>query len=153
MRTSTPKPAAPQWLLIDAGGQMLGRVATKAAHILRGKHKPSFSPHQIHGDHVVIVNAAKITVAQKKARNKIYYSHSPYPGSMKKVSMETLLTEKPTKPMEKAIKGMLPKNRLRDEMMKRLHIFADSEHTFGAQKPISIQVVNDHPGKKVSLTK
>ncbi len=153
MKTSTPRPAAPQWLLIDANGQMLGRVATKAAHILRGKHKPEFSPHQLHGDHVVVINAAKIAIAPKKARNKIYYSHSPYPGSMKKVTMETLLTEKPTRPMEKAVKGMLPKNRLRDEMMKRLHVFAEAEHTFGAQKPVSIQVVNDHPGKKVSVTK
>lgn len=140
MRTSTPKPAPTNWLLIDAGGQMLGRVATKAAHLLRGKHKPAFSPHQMHGDHVVIVNAGKIAVAQKKARNKIYYSHSPFPGSMKKVSMEKLLAEKPTKPMEKAIKGMLPKNRLRDEMMKRLHVFAEAEHTFGAQKPVSVSI-------------
>ncbi|OGJ65689.1 50S ribosomal protein L13 [Candidatus Peribacteria bacterium RIFCSPLOWO2_12_FULL_53_10] len=140
MKTSTPKPAAPQWLLIDADGQMLGRIATKAAHLLRGKHKPAFSPHQIHGDHIVIVNAAKIAVAQKKARNKIYYSHSPYPGSMKKVSMEKLLIEKPTRPMEKAIKGMLPKNRLRNDMMKRLHVFPAAEHTFGAQKPVSVSI-------------
>ena len=141
MRTSTPKPAAPQWLLIDAGGQMLGRVATTAAHLLRGKHKPAFSPHQMHGDHVVIVNAAKIAIAEKKARNKIYYSVSPFPGSMKRVSMETLLKDKPTRPMEKAIKGMLPKNRLRDEMMKRLHVFAEAEHTFGAQKPVPTSII------------
>lgn len=141
MRTSTPKPAAPQWLLLDAEGQMLGRIATKAAHLLRGKHKPTFSPHQIHGDHVVVVNAAKIAIATKKARNKIYYSHSPYPGSMKKVSMEMLLIEKPTRPITKAIKGMLPKNRLRNDMMKRLHVFADATHTFGAQKPVAVSLL------------
>lgn len=140
MKTSTPKPAQPQWLLIDAEGQMLGCIATKAAHLLRGKHKPSFSPHQIHGDHVVIVNVAKIAMAQKKARNKIYYSHTPYLGGMKKVSMETLMSEKPTKPMEKAVKGMLPKNRLRNDMMKRLHVFAEAEHTFGAQKPVPVSL-------------
>ncbi|TSC57195.1 MAG: large subunit ribosomal protein L13 [Candidatus Peregrinibacteria bacterium Greene0416_62] len=140
MKTSTPKPAAPAWLLIDAEGQMLGRIAVQAAHLLRGKHKPEFSPHQLFADHVVIVNAGKIAIADKKARNKIYYSHSPFPGSMKKVSMETLLKEKPTRPMEKAIKGMLPKNRLRDEMMKRLHVFAEAEHTFGAQKPVPVSI-------------
>jgi large subunit ribosomal protein L13 len=119
---------------------MLGRVATKAAVLLRGKHKPTFAPHHIHGDHVVVINAGKIAVTPKKARNKTYYRHTPWLGGMKTTTMEALLSKDPTMPMKKAVKGMLPKNRLRDQMMKRLHVFAGAEHTFGPQKPVSVSV-------------
>ncbi|MBM3227379.1 50S ribosomal protein L13 [Candidatus Peribacteria bacterium] len=140
MKTSTIPPAAPQWLLIDAQDQMLGRVAAKAATLLHGKHKATFAPHQIHGDHVVIVNAGKIAVSPKKARNKTYYRHTPWLGGLKSTTLETLLAKDPTMPIEKAVKGMLPKNRLRDQMMKRLHVFAGAEHTFAPQKPSSVSV-------------
>lgn len=140
MRTSNPKPSAPSWLLLDADGQMLGRVAAKAAHLLRGKHKIAFSPNALHGDHVVIVNAAKIAIMPKKARNKMYYTHTPYLGHMRSATLEELLRDKPTAPMEKAISGMLSKNRLRKEMMKRLHVFAGAEHKFNAQQPTAISL-------------
>ena len=138
MKTSNPKPSAPQWLLLDAQGQMLGIVAAKAASLLRGKHKVTFAPNVLHGDHVVIVNAAQIAVRPKKARNKLYHRHTPYLGHMQVTTLETMLEKKPTVPMEKAISGMLPKNRLRKEMMKRLHVFATAEHPFGAQQPSPI---------------
>jgi large subunit ribosomal protein L13 len=141
MKTSTPKSAPPQWLLLDAEGQMLGKVAAKAAALLRGKHKVSFSPHMLHGDHVIIVNAGKIAVAPKKARNKVYYKHTSYPGHLKAVTLETLLREKPTEPMKKAVRGMLPKNRLRDLMMKRLHVSADAVHSYEAQQPKAISLI------------
>jgi large subunit ribosomal protein L13 len=138
MKTSTPKPSAAQWLLIDASEQMMGRVAVQAAIFLRGKHKPEFTSHQLHGDHVVIINASKISILPKKARNKIYYRHTPWLGGMKKITMEALMVKEPTSPMQKAVKGMLPKNRLRNEMMKRLHVFAGAEHTFAPQKPTPV---------------
>lgn len=138
MKTSIIPPAASQWFLIDAGEQMLGRVATKSAHLLRGKHKPTFSPHQIHGDHVVVINAAKISVLPKKARNKTYYRHSPYLGHMKSTTLEQYLRDDSGVHVEKAVKGMLPKNRLRNELMKRLHVFPGADHTFAPQKPTPI---------------
>lgn len=135
MKTSSPKPAEPKWILVDAEGQNLGRLSAKISTILRGKNKPSFSPHQLCGDHVVVINAEKLYFHPTKHRRKVYVKHSGYIGHMKTWSLQNMIDEKPTKMIELAVKGMLPKNRLANQMMKRLHVFAGAEHTHEAQKP------------------
>jgi len=140
MKTSTVKPSAPKWLLVDAEGQSLGRLSAKVASVLRGKHKPSFSPHEIHGDHVVVINAGNLQFHPTKLYRKKYYKHTGYTGNLKTTSLKAALEKDPTKVIERAVKGMLPKNRLRNEMMKRLHVFAESDHTYSAQKPAPFNI-------------
>jgi large subunit ribosomal protein L13 len=135
MKTSTIKPSAPKWYLIDAEGQTLGKIAVKAATFLRGKHKPTFSPHQLCGDQVVIINAGKIHLTPKKGLRKTYYRHTGFPGNMKVSSLTWMLDKKPTFAIENAVKGMLEDTRLRREMLKRLHVFAENEHPYAAQQP------------------
>jgi large subunit ribosomal protein L13 len=135
MRTTTLKPADPKWIIIDAEGQNLGRMATQIAVILRGKGKVSFSPHQLCGDHVVVINAQKLFFHPTKHRRKIYVSHSGYIGHIKTRSLQYMIDNKPTLMVEKAVKGMLPKNRLARKMLKRLHVFAGAEHPHEAQQP------------------
>lgn len=135
MKTSTLPPSAPLWHVIDAEGQSLGKVAVKAATVLRGKHKATFSPHQLCGDHVVVINAGKITLPPKKGMRKVYYRHTGYPGNMKIASLTQMMEKKPTFAIESAIKHMLDDNRLRREMLKRLHVFASGEHPYAAQQP------------------
>ena len=135
MKTTIVKPEAPKWILIDAEGQSLGRLAASTASILRGKHKPSFSPHQIYGDHVVVINASKLSFQSAKLHRKQYARHTGFIGSLKVISLGDLFKQNPVQVIEKAVKGMLPKNKLRNEMMKRLHVYAESEHNHGAQKP------------------
>ncbi len=136
MRTSTPKPPAPKWFLVDAEGANLGRLAAWAASVLRGKHRPTYSPHMLCGDHVIVMNAAKLAIPPGKFRRKEYHRHTGYLGHLRTVSLERLLTEKPTELIERAVKGMLPKNTLRKEMLKRLHVYADATHMHDAQKPV-----------------
>jgi len=112
-----------QWHKIDASGKILGRVATEAAGLLMGKHKPIFSRHLDSGDFVVIINAEKVKVTGNKSKQKLYYRHSGYPGGLKSISLEKLSQTAPTRVIEYAVKGMLPKNRLRDGMMKRLRVY------------------------------
>ncbi len=138
MKTSTIPPSAPRWLLIDADGKNLGRIAARVSMILRGKHRATFSPHQISGDHVVIINAGKIAFPASKLRRKTYYRHSGYLGHLKATPLEKMLADKPAKVMEKAVYGMLPINRLRAKAMQRLHVFAAAEHTHTAQKPVPL---------------
>jgi large subunit ribosomal protein L13 len=135
VKTTTLPPSAPAWHLIDADGQSLGKVAVKAAHVLRGKHKATFSPHQNCGDCVVIINAGKIALPPKKGMRKIYHRHTGFPGNMKHATLDQMMVKKPTFAIENAIKGMLDDNRLRREILKRLHVFAAGEHPFAAQKP------------------
>lgn len=135
MKTSHPKPAEPKWILIDAEGQNLGRMATRIATILRGKHRASFSPHQLCGDHVVVINAQKLEFHPTKHRRKVYVKHTGYIGHLKTWSLQDMIDKKPTHMVTLAVKGMLPKNRLSSKMLKRLHVFADAEHTHEAQKP------------------
>ncbi len=135
MKTTIVKPSAPKWILIDAEGQSLGRLSASAASMLRGKHKPSFSPHQIYGDHVVVINASKLDFQPAKFHRKVYSRHTGFIGSLKSITLGDLFKKDPSQVIEKAVKGMLPKNRLRKEMMKRLHVYADSEHNHEAQKP------------------
>ena len=136
MRTSTPKPPAPRWLLIDAEGQVLGRLAARVAMMLRGKHRPEFSPHLLAGDHVVVINAAKLKMSPSKFRRKTYFTHTGYIGHLRALPLEKMMEERPAEVIEKAVYGMLPGNRLRPLAMKRLHVLAGAEHRFSAQKPI-----------------
>jgi len=122
-----------QWHTIDASGKVLGKVATEAARLLMGKHKPIFTRHLDSGDFVVITNAEKIRVTGNKSQQKLYYRHSGYPGGLKSVSLEKLSQTKPTRVIEYAVKGMLPKNRLRDGMMKRLKVYVGEAHPHPVQ--------------------
>jgi len=140
MKTSTLPVSAPKWYIIDAEGQTPGRIATKAAHVLRGKHKPSFSPHQLCGDQVIVINATNLKIGQKKMMQKEYISHSGYLGHLKAIKLKDLIEKTPERVIEKAVKGMLPKNRLRTPMMKRLHVYAEGEHKHEAQKPTSLSL-------------
>lgn len=139
MRTYTPKvnEITREWHVIDAEGLILGRVATVAASLLRGKHRPFFAPHVDTGDNVIIVNADKIVVtANKLAQNK-HWRHTGYPGGIRSTSWQTLLDEKPTQLLENAIKGMVPKNRLGRAQMAKLFVYAGPEHPHAAQQPSS----------------
>ncbi len=135
MKTTTVPVTAPDWLIIDATGQSFGRLATEAATLLRGKHKPSFSPHQMCGDQVIVINAAKLGVSPEKKGRKTYVSHSGHLGSIKFTSLGKMMEKSPEKVIEKAVYGMLPRNRLRLQLMKRLHVFVDDKHPYAPQKP------------------
>ncbi|QGG49155.1 50S ribosomal protein L13 [Heliorestis convoluta] len=124
-----------KWYVIDAAGKPLGRVASEAARLLRGKHKTIFTPHVDTGDHVIVINAEQAVLTGKKLSQKMYYHHSRYPGGMKLVSYGTLMQNRPERAMEKAIKGMLPKNRLGAQMYRKLKVYKGGEHPHEAQKP------------------
>ena len=140
MKTSFVKQPAPQWLLIDAEGQTIGKIAAKAATILRGKHRATFAPHMLGADHIVVINAAKVHLPPLKGLRKMYHRHTGYPGNMKHSNLTQMLEKKPTYVIEHAVKGMLPSTRLAQQMMKRLHVFADGAHTYDAQQPKSISL-------------
>ena len=122
-----------QWHVIDASGRVLGKLATEAASLLMGKHKPIFSRHLDTGDFVVIINAAKVRVTGNKAEQKLYYSHSGYPGGLKSINLERMMQTHPTRVIEHAVKGMLPHNRLGAQMVKKLKVYAGEEHPHLAQ--------------------
>ena len=124
-----------KWYVIDAEGKNLGRVATKAAHILRGKHKVTYTPYVDCGDYVIIVNASKVNLTGNKLTDKKYYNHSGYPGGLKETSARVMMAEKPERAMMIAVKGMLPHNSLGRKMLKKLRVYAGSEHENMAQKP------------------
>ena len=138
MKTYSPKPEhiVRRWYVIDASGQVLGRLASEVAAILRGKHKPIFAPHMDTGDNVIILNAAQIELTGGKEAKKISYRHSGYPGGIKGTTYDVLLAKKPEFVIEKAIRGMLPKNSLGRSMIKKLHVMAGSEHPHQAQMPV-----------------
>ncbi len=125
-----------RWFVIDAAGQALGRTAVKAADILRGKHRPEFTPHADCGEFVIIVNAAKATLSGKKLEQKFYRHHSGYIGGLKEVNYKTLMAKRPELAMELAVKGMLPHNSLGDKAFTRLHVYAGENHEHAAQKPV-----------------
>lgn len=135
MKTTTLPVTVPQWILLDASGQSLGRVAAKAAHVLRGKHKRSFSPHQPCGDQVIIVNASKLTIPAAKFYRNAYHKHTGYLGHMKTLTLKQMLEKDPTSIVTHAVKGMLARNRLKPILLKRLHVFPGGEHPYAAQKP------------------
>ncbi|MHC0039173.1 50S ribosomal protein L13 [Pseudoneobacillus sp. C159] len=124
-----------KWLVVDAEGQTLGRLASEVASILRGKHKPTYTPHVDTGDHVIIINASKIELTGKKLTDKIYYRHTMHPGGLKTRTALEMRTKFPEQMLELAIKGMLPKNSLGRQMFKKLHVYAGPEHKQQAQQP------------------
>ena len=138
MKTYSAKPLEVErkWYLIDANGQTLGRLATTIANILRGKNKPQYTPNVDTGDFVVVINAKGITVTGKKETDKIYYSHSGYPGGLKSISFKDLMEKDPRKAIEKAVKGMLPHNTLGAQQFTKLKVYAGAEHPHEAQKPV-----------------
>ncbi len=123
------------WLLVDADGKTLGRLASEVALRLRGKHKPIYTPHVDTGDYIVIINAEKIRVTGNKAKNKMYYRHTGYIGNLKSISFEKQIQKKPERVIELAVKGMLPKGPLGREMYRKLKVYAGSEHKHEAQQP------------------
>jgi large subunit ribosomal protein L13 len=124
-----------KWYVIDAEGKTLGRLSTEVASILRGKHKPTFTPHVDTGDHVILLNASKIQLTGNKLHDKIYYRHSNHPGGLKQRTALEMRTNYPERMLELAIKGMLPKNSLGRQIFKKLHVYAGSEHPHQAQQP------------------
>ncbi|TBL69218.1 50S ribosomal protein L13 [Paenibacillus thalictri] len=138
MRTTymaKPNEVERKWYIIDAAGKTLGRLASEAASIIRGKHKPEFTPHVDTGDFVIVINAEKVFLSGKKLQNKMYYRHSLHPGGLKVTSAQDMLNTKPERVLESAIHGMLPKNRLGDAMKTKLKVYAGSEHPHQAQQP------------------
>ncbi len=129
-----------KWVLVDAEGHSLGRVASKVATLLRGKHKPTFTPHMDTGDNVVVINAAKIELTGNKLQQKEYFRYTGYPGGERYTSAEEMLDEKPTFLMKNAVKGMLPKNKLSNKLMTNLRIYASPVHEQEAQKPEKIEL-------------
>jgi len=131
---------ARHWILVDATGRPLGRIASRVASILRGKHRPEYTPHQDTGDFVVIVNAAKVKLTGAKGDKKLYHRHSGYPGGIRTTSAGKLLESRPERLIEMAVRGMLPKNRLGRQLFTKLKIYRGAEHPHAAQQPKSVQV-------------
>jgi large subunit ribosomal protein L13 len=141
-RTYVTKPEDIQrnWYVVDASGQTLGRLASEVARIVRGKHKPIYSPSVDVGDYVIVINADKIYVTGRKLDQKMYYRHSGYPGGLKEVPLRRMLEEHPTRVIEHAVRGMLPKNRLGRKMIKKLKVYAGSDHPHQAQQPEPLEL-------------
>ena len=137
--SATPKEIERKWFVVDAQGRVLGRLASFVAARLRGKHKPIYTPHVDTGDHIVVVNAAKVALTGNKWDDKMYHHHSGYPGGLKSRSAKDLLEKRPADLVMHAVRGMLPKNRLGRKMLKKLKIYAGSDHPHEAQQPESLQ--------------
>jgi large subunit ribosomal protein L13 len=137
MRTFSPRPAdlESKWYVVDAEGLVLGRLATRLAHVLRGKHKPTFAPHVDGGDHVIVVNAAKVVLTGAKGEQELVQRHSGYPGGLKSVPFARLLAERPERLVERAVRGMLPKNSLGRGQLRKLKVYAGPDHPHEAQRP------------------
>ncbi len=132
---ATPANIERKWLVIDASGKTLGRLATEVAKLLRGKHKPTYTPFADTGDYVIVINAAEMVLTGKKLDQKMYRHHSGYAGGLKEIDYRTLMSKNPEKALELAVKGMLPKNSLGRQMFRKLHVYAGAEHNHSAQKP------------------
>ena len=132
---ATPANIERKWLVIDASGKTLGRLATEVAKLLRGKHKPTYTPFADTGDNVIVINASEMVLTGKKLDQKMYRHHSGYAGGLKEIDYKTLMSKNPEKALELAVKGMLPKNSLGRQMFKKLHVYAGAEHNHAAQKP------------------
>ena len=140
MKTYSAKPetVTRDWYVVDAEGKTLGRMATEIARRLRGKHKPEYTPHVDTGDYIVVINAEKVHVTGKKARDKIYYHHTGYIGGIKSISFEKLMDKAPERGIQRAVKGMLPRGPLGRAMFKKLKVYAGSEHPHTAQQPLEL---------------
>ena len=135
-----PEDIERDWYVVDASGQTLGRLASEVAQIIRGKHKPTFSPAVDVGDYVIVVNAEKVHVTGRKLDQKMYYRHSGYPGGLKEFTLGRMLEEHPAQVIHLAVKGMLPKNKLGRKMIKKLKVYAGSEHPHQAQQPEALEL-------------
>ena len=142
MKTFSAKPHEVNrgWYIVDADGKVLGRLAAELARRLRGKHKPEFTPHVDTGDYIVVVNAEKLRVTGNKARDKIYHRHSGYPGGIYSTSFEKLHARHPTRVLEKAVKGMLPKGPLGYAMLRKMKVYAGTAHPHAAQQPKALEI-------------
>ena len=129
------------WVLVDAQGETLGRLATQIAHLLRGKHKPTWSPHVDGGDFVIVVNASGVELTGRKAQQKIYYRHTGYPGGLKETPYRIMLAKHPERVIKFAVKGMLPKNRLGRRMLKKLYVYGGPTHPHAAQQPRQVTLI------------
>jgi len=138
--TATPATIKREWCVVDATDKTLGRLATELAHRLRGEHKPEFTPNMDTGDHMVVVNAEKIKVTGNKLEGKIYYRHTGYIGNLKSINLGKLLDTHPERVIQKAVKGMLPKNPLGRAMYRKLHVYAGPEHPHAAQQPTQLEL-------------
>ena len=132
--------ASDRWHVIDAADRVLGRLATDAARLLQGKHKPTYTPFLDTGDHVVVVNAVKVKLTGRKEDQKVYHRHSGYPGGLREDRAKVVRAEKPERMMEEAVRGMLPKSKLGDAMYRKLNVYEGGEHPHAAQKPVKIEV-------------
>lgn len=142
MKTISAKPESVQrdWYVIDAAGKTLGRMATEIATRLRGKHKPEYTPHVDTGDYIVVINAEQVRVTGNKAKDKIYHSHTGYPGGLKSISFEKLIQKAPERTIQSAVVGMLPKGPLGRAMFKKLKVYAGAEHPHTAQQPKELNI-------------
>lgn len=142
MKTFSAKPETVKrdWFVIDAEDKVLGRLATEIARRLRGKHKAEYTPHVDTGDYIVVINAEKVVVTGNKFKDKIYHRHTGYPGGLKSITFDKLQASKPEMIIEKAVKGMLPKNPLGRDMFRKLKVFAGSEHNHAAQQPKALEI-------------
>ncbi len=138
--TATPSTIKREWFVVDATDKTLGRLATELAHRLRGKHKPEFTPNMDTGDHMIVVNAEKIKVTGKKLDDKIYYHHTGYIGNLKSIPLGKLLATHPERVIQKAVKGMLPRNPLGRATFRKLHVYAGTEHPHEAQQPTQLEL-------------
>lgn len=140
MRTYSPRPADidAKWYVVDAEDAVLGRLATRVAHVLRGKHKPTFAPHIDVGDHVIVVNAAGIRLTGAKGEQKLAHRHSGFPGGLKSVPFARMLAETPERLVERAVRGMLPKNSIGRAQLRKLKVYAGPEHPHAAQQPVEL---------------
>ena len=140
MKTSFPKPGKQQWFLVDANGKVLGRLASRLALVLRGRNKPSYVPHWLDSDHIIVVNAAKVKLTGSKLAQKKYYRHTGWLGHLRTESLKDVMEKNPTKALEVAVERMLPKNPTRQKAMKKLHVYADEVHGHEAQQPVPLSL-------------
>ena len=142
MKTFSIKPSEieKKWILIDADGVVLGRLAARIATILRGKEKPTFTPHMDMGDNVIVINAEKVHLTGNKRDTKTYYRHTGYPGGIKSKPLRKVIEETPTEAIKRAVKGMLPKSKLGRQMLTKLKVYSDENHPHSAQKPITLEL-------------
>ncbi len=139
-RSIRPQDVERVWFVVDAKGKILGRLASEVAQVLRGKHKPSFTPHVDGGDFVVVVNAGQVELSGRKRENKVYYRHTGFPGGIRSITAGRLLETRPERAIEHAVRGMLPKGRLGRRMLRKLKVYAGAEHPHAAQKPERLEI-------------
>lgn len=144
MRTYSPKASEIEraWHVVDADGLVLGRLATEVARVLRGKHKPIFAPHLDAGDHVIVVNASKVVLTADKGDKKLVHRHTGYPGGLKTLTYSELLDKRPEEAIRRTVKGMLPKNRLGRQLIKKLKVYAGPDHPHAAQQPRPLEIAH-----------